>query len=403
MKSTRLLDQTGGLNLRGFALPTTGAVLVCLAGTMPLSLVGALGQELTLDLNLSPVMLGSLSSGYMAALSLTIFWFGRLVDRRGWERSSRQAALAIGILVLVTPAAPSWWAMLLTLILAGAAAALGTVAAYVALATTPLRHRRGLLFGIQQATIPAALLLASVTVPFVVVPFGWRWAFVGAGLLAFFTLCLLPVGNRDQPRPRGPGIRPVQVAPLIVFAVGGACGGAVTAALVAFASSSAVENGMPTGDAGFLLALGSTLAILARIGTGALIDTAYAEPASILKLLMACGSLGFVFLALGPVGVWPGTMVAFGAGWGWAGLYALSIVQSHEAAPGSAAAVGQAGLTGGAAAGPILFGAMVASAGFQIAWVICAGVSVVGVTCIALAAPRLAGRPSGGVEGSRLC
>ena len=61
--------------------------------------------------------------------------------------------------------------------------------------------RLGLSFGIKQAAIPIATLLAGVAVPTVALTVGWRWAYlIGAGL-ALLALLIAPAGRRAA----GPG------------------------------------------------------------------------------------------------------------------------------------------------------------------------------------------------------
>src|SRR5690606_27814222 len=96
--------------------------------------------------------------------------------------------------------------------------------------------------------------------------------------------------------------------------------------------------------------------IIVRLGAGALVDADRISAAHQVVWLMSAGALGFGLLGLGPTGVWPGTVLAFGAGWGWTGLYALAAVRSSPGAPGAASAMTTAGLAGGAAVGPVLFG-----------------------------------------------
>ncbi len=374
---------------RAGAATTFGPLVVCVAGICPLALVGALGPQLSRELAISPPVLGAISTGFLAASSLSAIALGRVVDRIGWARSSRIAAVVVAALLVAGAAAPSGWVLLVTLTLGGAAHALATLAAYSALAVTPLRHRQGLLFGAQQASIPVALLLAGLALPLVAVPLGWRWTFAGAAVLALASALCVPRAGKGQTRAARTPLPRAALPTLVVFALAGACGGAVTGALLAFAGSSAVHAGTPEATTGVLLAVASVLNVATRVGSGALVDTGRVRAASLVAWMMGVGTLGFGLLALGAAGVWSGTLLAFTAGWGWTGLYAFAVVTSNPRTPGAASAVGQMGLAGGAAAGPLLFGLAVTGVGYPAAWIASAVICLVGAVLAAVAGPRL--------------
>jgi hypothetical protein len=72
-----------------------------------------------------------------------------------------------------------------------------------------------------------------------------------------------------------------------------------------------------------------------------------------------------------------GTLFVFGAGWGWPGLFNLSVVRNNPNAPGAATGITQTGTYVGAVAGPLAFGAIAEGASFSIAWLVVAGCYVV--------------------------
>jgi hypothetical protein len=68
-----------------------------------------------------------------------------------------------------------------------------------------------------------------------------------------------------------------------------------------------------------------------------------------------------------------GSLLAFGAGWGWLGLFNFAIVSQHPEAPTKALGIVLTGAAGGSAAGPLLFGTVLSNTSFATAW-LCAGV-----------------------------
>ena len=66
----------------------------------------------------------------------------------------------------------------------GLANAVSHPAANLSLAREVPAGRQGLSFGIKQAAIPVATLLAGLAVPTIAVTLGWRWAFAGGAALA---------------------------------------------------------------------------------------------------------------------------------------------------------------------------------------------------------------------------
>ena len=70
-------------------------------------------------------------------------------------------------------------------------------------------------------------------------------------------------------------------------------------------------------------------------------------------LLLLAGSVGFALMAVDAVAPFVvGALVGFMLGWGWPGLFNLSVVQSHRETPGAATGVSQSGIYVGAAGGP---------------------------------------------------
>ena len=79
-----------------------------------------------------------------------------------------------------------------------------------------------------------------------------------------------------------------------------------------------------------------------------------------------------------------GTVLAFGAGWGWPGLFNFTIVRSNAGAPAAATGITQTGASGGAALGPLLFGIVLQATGYTTAWIFCGAIALLSATAILL-------------------
>jgi MFS transporter, Spinster family, sphingosine-1-phosphate transporter len=151
------------------------------------------------NLGLSDTNLGSLMSGFLVVYMLLAPLFGALGDRR-----SRPRLIAAGVACWSFATAMSGFAVnYVTLLLARAAVGVGE-AAYVTIAPSLLSdyfpvRQRGRVMAIFFCAIPVGTALAFVVGGLLDKHFGWRMAFLFAGVpgLALAALCLL---LRDPPR-----------------------------------------------------------------------------------------------------------------------------------------------------------------------------------------------------------
>jgi MFS family permease len=99
--------------------------------------------------------------------------------------------------------------------------------------------------------------------------------------------------------------------------------------------------------------------------------------------MLCVGTAGFVLLATGagPLLV-VGTVLGFGAGWGWPGLFNFAIVRTSPGSPAAATGITQTGASGGAALGPLLFGFVVEVSSYSTAWLVCGGMALVAAAAI---------------------
>jgi cyanate permease len=183
--------------------------------------------------------------------------------------------------------------------------------------------------------------------------------------------------------------RPRATGPLRGLAIAAVLASAGPNALGAYLVTTAVAAGLGEADAGLLLATGSAFSILARVGAGWRADRAGSHRLTPMVVMLAGGAFGFALLAVGEqAAVVLGALLAFGLGWGWPGVFNLSVVSRHLEAPAAASGVTQTGIYAGAAAGPAAFGLLASAASLSVAWAVTAAVALAGAALAAAAERR---------------
>ncbi|HJS71991.1 MAG TPA: MFS transporter [Acidimicrobiia bacterium] len=345
-------------------------------GALPLFMVGGLAVQIKDEFGLTEAALGAgVTIGFLTgALSAPLG--GRFADRIGPKASTYLgASLSIVSLIGLGVIANGWGSMVTFLCVAGLAVAITDPGLAILVGQAVPPERQGLAFGIKEASIPAATLVAGLAVPAIALTVGWRWGFVAGALPLAAVLLLLP-GLRTEPtdHPKAePTAAQVSTTPrrgrLVLAAIAGGIGVAAASGVGIFLTDSAVAMGMSPGGAGILLAVGSVAGIAARIGAGARADRTGGPQ---FKLIAAMLAVGAVTMALGGTGnaalLVVGTIGAFTGGWAWTGIYFLSLVMTYPHRPGAVTGIAVAGLGLGNATGPLLFGVAAQTLSFEAAW-----------------------------------
>jgi predicted MFS family arabinose efflux permease len=235
--------------------------------------------------------------------------------------------------------------------------------------------RRPLAFALERSSIPAATLIAGMSVPTLAAVVHWRVVFgIGAVLVALVLLMPIPaMSGQDRPATQAP-LRPF--TPLLLVTVMFFLGSAAATALSTFFVGHGVALGMAAGTAGVALAATSAATIGVRIVLG-LLGVRVPGRATSAVLLLA-GAAGFALLVVPSVpAALAGALLAGGAGWGWTGVLGLAVVQSHPDAPGASTALVQAGGCVGGIAGPLLMGALTERYGYSAGWLAMAAFAAV--------------------------
>lgn len=355
-----------------------GAVTATVVVVLPVFLLGGLSVLVARDLDFSPAGLGGLVSVYFTVCALCSVPTGRLVERYGAARTTRAGIMLAAVsLLLIAGLARSYTSLLVCLVLAGVSNALAQLGSNLSLARAVPSHRLGLSFGVKQAAIPLATLIAGMAVPVIGIPLGWRAAFAISGVLSLAALLLVPPVT-EPPRPKiAARDRDVAVAALVVVAVAGTLGAGTANALGAFLVASAVDHGLSAGTAGLTLAAGSALGVVGRVGLGWRADRRDGGHLAVVAGLLVTGSTGLALLAL-PY-TWSlllGTLLGFGLGWAWPGLLNYAVVRLNPTAPAAATSITQTGVYAGGGLGPLAFGLLVQATSYPVAWVTAAALMV---------------------------
>ncbi len=381
----------------GMLVISSGLVLVAL----PIFMVGGLAVQIRDDLGFTESGLGAaVTIGFSAGAVVALF-AGRLADRLG-PRTAVQigAALATVSMLGLGLVVESWVSLTAFLCIAGLGVAITDPGLAILVDWVIPPGRQGLAFGVKEASIPAATLLAGLAVPAIALTAGWRWAFaLGAIPLAILVLFLRrvspaevsPTEHEHEPMV---DLEEVTRSPhrksIIYAAVGGAMGAGAASGVGVFLTESAVAMGMTPAGAGLLLATGSVAGIIARVSAGVVADRVGGIQFRLIAMMLAVGA---VTIALGGTGtpflLVVGTIGAFTGGWAWTGIFFLSLIKTNPTAPGAAAGVGTFSLGVGNASGPLFFGLVAQSYSFQAAWVVAGLVAGAGAFSMWLGYRRL--------------
>jgi MFS family permease len=366
--------------------PVAFAVAVATAGVLPAFLTGGLAVQVRGELDFGAGALGVAVAMFFVTSSLASAVMGRLVERIGAHRGMRLAAIGSAASLLgVALLARSWALLVACLVLGGVANAVSHPATNLSLAREVRAGRQGVSFGIKQAAIPAATLLAGLAVPAIAVTLGWRWAFAGGAALALAVAALVPAGTPGEAAGHREEVREkdARARPLVLLAVGIGLGSTATTPLGAFIVESSVASGLRVETAGLLLALGSAVNIAVRVAFGHLADGMSGGRLLLVAGMLGIGVMGFVLLATGESGlILPGALLAFGIGWGWPGLFNFAVVKTSPGSPAAATGITQTGASGGAALGPLVFGLVVEAASYDAAWLLSGAIALVAMVTI---------------------
>lgn len=340
--------------------------------TIPVFLTGAMAVQIRQDLHLNASGLGGAVGVFFASSAVASAVSGKMAQRSGFERIMRVCViLAVITLSGIGLLAHSYLVFMIFLSLAGITNGAVQPAVNLFLSKVIPVSRQGMVFGVKQAAVPVATFISGLAVPVVALTVGWNYAYLMIAPIGIVLYFLLPKGPSKSERKtsRAKPVSKVYVAPLVVLAVGIGLGSSAAICLGTFLVSSSVHHGWTPGDAGFLLMLGSITGMSARLINGILADRRNGKHIQVVATMVGIGGVGYLMLMSG-IGwlIIPATMISYGAGWGWTGLFNFAVVWNYPKSAGYATGITQSGAYLGSVFGPLLFGLIVDRFGYGLAW-----------------------------------
>ncbi len=293
-------------------------------GALPVYFVGSQIVALDRDLGLTSSRLGVSIGATFAVMALSAPWFGHVLPRfsvgASLRLSSASVAFALfGLAVFCT----EWWHVAMWLAVAGLGNTGAQIGSNLALSRGADLNHRGLAFGLKQAAIPAASLLAGLCVPLLTLNFGWRATFAaGAGVAVVLALYRPGLEWSSEPAAQRSGALGMK-AVLGLIGFGAFFASAIGNALPSFAVDSGVTQGMSEATAASLLAVASLCSVGVRISVGMLADRRASNGLAEFAWLTFLAVISFILLLLsnGSQILFALAMIfAFSTAWGWAGL-----------------------------------------------------------------------------------
>lgn len=347
---------------------SSGALAV---GVLPLFLVGAMSPSIGADLGFGSAATGAAVAVFFVTGGVTAVPVGWLTERIGGPMAMRVGVTLSGVCSLAIGwLAGSWIELAVALAVAGIAVGFVDTASSAWFASTVRTGRHGAAFGLKEASVPSASLLAGLSIPVLASDLGWRTVFVLSTLLVPLVWVVVPTGPTPPPLETGAAATTKRWGPLVVFAAGIALGTGAATAAATFLVPGLEDRGWTSNSAGLLLAVASVASIMVRLVLGWLSDRRPAILWQIVAGAMAVGAVGPVLLTrdAGAALAVAGAVLTLAAGWGWTGVAFHAVLVATRDAPALGAGIVLGGLSLGGAAGPALFGSISGAVSFPWAW-----------------------------------
>ncbi|MDQ0733447.1 MFS family permease [Arthrobacter sp. B1I2] len=323
-----------------------------------------------------------------AATSLTVSAFTRIASAGRMPIFSM--ALAATSLAGIGMSAGHWQWIAAWAVLGGAANGLGHPATNAIIARGLPGSRIGMGLGAKQAAIPAAGMIAGLSLPILEPLTGWRGAFMLAatiaGLFLMLLLIKLPQETAARERAAEASLTLELRRHFVVVALAAFFAATAANTLPVFAVVGANERGIATDSAGLLLGAGSILAGLTRIFLGIAADRGIGGGLGTMGLTLGAAVIGLLLMAVpGTLPYVLGFLLAVGIGWGWSGLSHLVVARAAKEATAAGTGIVQVGAFAGNAVGPLVVGTIMTGFGQQVAWLALAGIGLCAVLATIIA------------------
>lgn len=387
--STSAREKSGSMTAQN-ELQTVAVVVAMVSFVMlPVFLVGALSLQMREDIAITPAQFGLVASVFFLMSAVASLPVGRLAQRWGAVKSLRAAALtAFGGYLAIGLVVQTWRGLFISLGVVGCANAMVHPAGNLAIARG-VSTARGLAFGVKQAAVPTATLIAGAAVPVAALYVPWRVVFIVVGLGTVITAMLASVIT-ETPAPVTPQGRPANAAvepgglvllPLIMVAIGGGLGAAAVNAFSIFFVPAAVSIGWEEISAGRMLFFSSLIAIFLRVAIGRAADRLHSDGILGIVACTAVGAVTFFTMGFSQQSAFFATVliVGFAIGWSWQGLFQFTVALKNGTQTAVATSIAQAGVWVGGVLGPLSFGAIADRYGFTVSFFIGAALQLAAI------------------------
>ncbi|MFJ5641307.1 MFS transporter [Streptomyces sp. NPDC093223] len=387
-------------------LPTAARVAaVTVLTSLPVFLPGAANGLISAEFGWSTARMGAVLAAYWLASLAGAFVSKRAALPPAVERTLAAAlgATCLGLLCAAAVPAVGLW---LSSAMGGFAYGFTQPHTNALLMRRCSARLRAFAFGLKQAAVPAATLLASMAMPALAGRAGWRAVFAGTAVLCGLSAVLMArtaaPGDRSGTARRvgGPALR----GDVFLLALSGAgfFGAMVGNGLGGFLVLSLTSRGASLPVAGVVATAGAATNIAVRLIAGWLIGRVPRVAWVALTAMFATGAVGTALLAQGSLALAAvGALLAYGGGWGWAGLLHYVIGLPYPGREQRATAYSQMGVSLGAATGPMACG-LLFTVNPDAAWTALTAAGVAALVCALLARGRNVrarqGRPPAGVQ-----
>jgi len=353
-------------------------LLLTISGFIPWFGVSALGPFIVEAFESSLALPGRLVGAMFVTSSLSAFLMGRAFTRLGAAKVLHGSFALCAVALLMMSFAPNPIALTVTMLIAGVVMGVPmTAGATIASQRLP-REQRGSVIGFAQSGQQVGALLSGLILPTVAVIFSWRVSLAAgaAGVLVLWLVFSI-IGFPSTPAAARPTETPQSTTadgglPVWIFFYGALMGGVIIT-IVAFLPVYGVNRfDLSSRMGGNLVTMLGLVSIGGKILWGWLVQKAE-RTEGLLVITSALAALSVGIAALPAVfGVWTPWLSAVACGLGgiaWP-VVALGLVSrrfnSGEAARIAGFIVGSSFI--GAAIGPYVFGFVLETLGFTLAW-----------------------------------
>lgn len=260
-------------------------------------------------------LIGAVNTGIGAVLAPAA---GRISDRIGGRNSVAGVLIFSGFSAFLLAIAPNYPLLLAASAVGGIAQGWGNPATNKAIGVAVEEAKRGVVTGIKQSGVQAAVVVAGVAVPLMSASFGWRsamWLTAGLSFALLLTIQLVPPkadpGPQDASQAGATSPLPMWVTQVAIFGfLLGTVGGGFGRFLPLFAEEAV---GFSVERAGQVFALQGLVAVPARLTAGIALDRG-ASPQKMMMIMAALGAGALLVVTAASSGrpslLWIGTTLA---------------------------------------------------------------------------------------------